>query len=73
MRSESSATLKPADVSDAPRNWPLMRNNVLREDLDAAIEFLKQDDPILTQSKQVEAFEREWSDWLGVKHSVFVN
>lgn len=50
-----------------------MRNNITRSDLDALMEFLKQDDPILTQSKQVEAFEREWSDWLGVRHSVFVN
>jgi CDP-4-dehydro-6-deoxyglucose reductase, E1 len=32
--------------------WPLMRNNIAREDLDAVI---------------------EWSDWLGVRHSVFVN
>ena len=28
---------------------------------------------MLTQSKQVDAFEQEWSDWLGVRHSVFVN
>jgi CDP-6-deoxy-D-xylo-4-hexulose-3-dehydrase len=54
-------------------NWPLMKHNITRKDLDAVIEFLQQDDPILTQSRQVEAFEREWSDWLGVKHSVFVN
>jgi CDP-4-dehydro-6-deoxyglucose reductase, E1 len=54
-------------------DWPLMRNNITRADLDAVIEFLKQDDPILTQSKNVEAFEREWGEWLGVKHSVFVN
>jgi len=54
-------------------DWPLMRNNITRSDLDALIEFLKQDDPILTQSKNVEAFEREWSEWLGVRHSVFVN
>ena len=33
----------------------------------------RQDDPILTQSRNVRAFEDEWSDWLGVKHSVFVN
>ena len=50
-----------------------MRNNIVRSDLDALIEFLRRDDPILTQSSQVEAFEREWSAWLGVKHSVFVN
>jgi len=56
-----------------PLTWPLMANNILREDLDALIEFLKQDDPILTQSANVRAFEREWSDWLGVEYSVFVN
>lgn len=55
------------------RNWPLMKNNIAREDLDAVIGFLQQDDPILTQSKNVAAFEEEWSKWLGVKHSVFVN
>jgi CDP-6-deoxy-D-xylo-4-hexulose-3-dehydrase len=54
-------------------DWPLMRNNFAREDLDAAIEILRRDDPILTQSKEVESFEEEWSRWLGTKHSVFVN
>ena len=53
--------------------FPLMRNNILREDLDAVIEHLKQDDPILTQSTNVRAFETEWSQWLGLKHSVFIN
>ena len=53
--------------------FPLMRNNILREDLDAIIEHLKQDDPILTHGANVRAFEEEWSNWLGVKHSVFVN
>jgi len=50
-----------------------MRNNILREDLDAVIEYLKQDDPILTHGANVSAFEAEWSKWLGVKYSVFVN
>jgi CDP-6-deoxy-D-xylo-4-hexulose-3-dehydrase len=53
--------------------FPLMRNNILREDLDAVIEHLKQDDPILTHGANVRAFESEWSQWLGVRHSVFVN
>jgi CDP-6-deoxy-D-xylo-4-hexulose-3-dehydrase len=53
--------------------WPLMRNNISRDDLQAVIRFLSADDPILTQSKQVELFEQEWSAWLGVRHSVFVN
>ena len=52
---------------------PLMSNNILREDLDVVINFIKQSDPILTQSSNVQAFEKEWSQWLGVKYSVFVN
>jgi CDP-4-dehydro-6-deoxyglucose reductase, E1 len=54
-------------------DWPLMRNNIARCDLDAVIDLLRQEDPILTQSSNVRAFEEEWSRWLGVKHSVFVN
>lgn len=53
-------------------DWPLMENNVTREDFDTLIEFLK-DMPRLTQSKNVAAFEREFSEWVGVRHSVFVN
>jgi CDP-6-deoxy-D-xylo-4-hexulose-3-dehydrase len=53
--------------------YPLMRNNILREDLNAVIEHLKQEDPILTHGANVRAFESEWSAWLGVKYSVFVN
>lgn len=53
-------------------NWPLMKNNITREDLSELIKFL-QEDNILTQSKNVKAFEEEWSKWLGVKYSVFVN
>ena len=52
---------------------PLMKNNITRDDLDVLIKFLQQDDPILTQSSNVQAFEKEWSQWLGVKYSVYVN
>lgn len=58
---------------EADLDWPLMRNNISREDLDAVIDYLGQDDPPLTHGKQVLAFEKEWSEWLGVRHSVFVN
>jgi CDP-4-dehydro-6-deoxyglucose reductase, E1 len=50
-----------------------MKNNISRADLAGVIDFLRQDDPVLTQSSQVQEFEREWSAWLGVKHSVFIN
>jgi len=53
-------------------DWPLMENNITAEDINDLIAFLKKN-PILTQSANVREFEREWSDWLGVKHSVFVN
>ena len=53
--------------------YPLMRNNILREDLDAVIKYLQKDDPILTNGPYVKEFEAEWSKWLGVKYSVFVN
>lgn len=49
-----------------------MENNITREDLDHLIAFL-QSAPILTQSSQVRQFEKAWSHWLGVSHSVFVN
>ena len=53
-------------------NWPLMENNITMQDLDVLVEFLK-GQPRLTQSDNVLAFEKEWSEWLGVKYSVFVN
>ncbi len=54
-------------------NWPLMKNNISRTDLDAVIKYLKLDDPILTSGKNVLDFENKWSKWLGVKYSIFVN
>jgi CDP-6-deoxy-D-xylo-4-hexulose-3-dehydrase len=53
-------------------NWPLMENNITQEDVNSLIKFLKKM-PRLTQSDNVRAFEKEWSDWLGVRYSVFVN
>jgi CDP-6-deoxy-D-xylo-4-hexulose-3-dehydrase len=50
-----------------------MENNITREDLDELITYLQDEEPRLTQGENVAAFEREWSDWLGVKYSVFVN
>lgn len=51
---------------------PLMANNITAEDRAAVIEFL-QESSMLTQASQVAAFEAEWSQWLGIRHSVFVN
>jgi CDP-6-deoxy-D-xylo-4-hexulose-3-dehydrase len=50
-----------------------MRDNITPSDLEDVIQFLRQEVPVLTQSTEVKEFEREWSRWLGVRHSVFVN
>jgi len=53
---------------------PLMSNNIGRDDVDCLIEFLQQEPiPRLTNGPKVIEFEKAWSEWLGVKHSVFVN
>ena len=51
---------------------PLMKNNIIKNDIDKVITFLKKNS-VLTQSKNVEKFEKNWSKWLGVKYSVFLN
>ena len=53
--------------------YPLMSNNITREDLDLVIKHLQQDNPRLTNGEECRAFEKAWSEWLGVKYSVFVN
>lgn len=54
--------------------WPLMYNNITDADADALIKFLSQRPlPKLTSDQKVAEFEQEWSKWLGVKYSVFLN
>ncbi|WP_038178803.1 DegT/DnrJ/EryC1/StrS family aminotransferase [Vibrio rhizosphaerae] len=53
--------------------FPLMRNNILREDLEPVIQLLQEDNPILTNGPRCREFEAAWSEWLGVKYSVFVS
>jgi len=60
-------------VASSAYSWPLMVNNVEREDLNFLIEYLKQDDPKLTHGPKVQEFEKDWSNWLGVKYSVMLN
>ena len=53
--------------------WPLINDSVTESDKDALIEFIKSPNVRFTQSEKVREFEQSWSNWLGVKHSVFVN
>ncbi len=51
----------------------LMHENFTSGDVNVAIKLLKQKDRKFTQGKHVRKFEKAWSNWLGVKYSVFVN
>ena len=53
-------------------NHPLMANNITKQDNEQVIKFLKTN-PKLTNGDKVKEFEKKWSQWLGVKYSVFVN
>ena len=53
-------------------NIPLMSNNILPEDIEALIDFLRTSDRF-TNGPKVREFEAVWSEWLGVKHTLFVN
>jgi CDP-6-deoxy-D-xylo-4-hexulose-3-dehydrase len=54
-------------------SWPLMHNNVQRQDLDALIDYLREEDPRLTHGPKVAEFEQLWADWVGTEHAVMVN
>lgn len=53
--------------------WPLMHDAILQEDKNKLIEFLSIPGVRLTNGDKVKEFEKAWSSWLGVKHSLFVN
>lgn len=55
------------------KKLPLIKNNIEENDLKDVIKHLNGDDPILTNGPKVREFEKKWSEWLGVKYSVFVN
>lgn len=52
-------------------DWPLMKDTLTWRDRWKLAKFVMTSDKF-TQGRKVEEFERAWSDWLGVKHSLFV-
>jgi len=56
-----------------PFSHSLMHNNFTKGDMNAVIKLLRMKKIFLTQSKYVQKFEKQWSKWLGIKYSVFVN
>ncbi len=53
--------------------FPLIQNNITKQDLEKVKRYLNNENILLTQSKKVKEFENQWSKWLGVKYSIFVN
>ena len=53
--------------------YPLIKNNIEKNDLNGVKLLIDTDNPILTNGPRVLEFEKEWSNWLGVNYSVFVN
>jgi CDP-6-deoxy-D-xylo-4-hexulose-3-dehydrase len=54
--------------------YPLMSDNVTREDCNVLVDFLNQDPiPKLTNGPQVREFEKEWGEWLGTDYNIMVN
>ena len=51
----------------------LVADDVITDDDFESLQSWLGTKPRLSQGPEVAAFEREWSDWLGVKHSVFCN
>ena len=52
--------------------WPLMKDCITKEDKDSLVEFIQTSNRY-TNGPKVKQFEKEWSEWLGVEHSLFVS
>ncbi|MEK2689231.1 DegT/DnrJ/EryC1/StrS family aminotransferase [Bdellovibrio sp. GT3] len=52
--------------------WPLIQNNITDADKTALVKHIMTSDRF-TQGEKVKLFEKSWSQWLGVKHSIFVS
>ena len=53
-------------------NWPLINDNISKTDREVLADFCLNGERF-TNGPKVKEFEKIWSEWLGVKHSVMVN
>lgn len=53
--------------------WPLMNDNITSDDKQKMIDFISIPNVKFTNGEKVKEFEKAWSEWQGIKHSVFVN
>jgi len=53
--------------------WQLINDSITDGDKKALTDFINMPNQRFTNGPKVKEFEKKWSEWLGVKHSVFVN
>ena len=53
-------------------SWPLINDNITQRDREVLADFCL-NGKRFTNGEKVKEFEKVWSEWLGVKHSVMVN
>jgi CDP-6-deoxy-D-xylo-4-hexulose-3-dehydrase len=53
--------------------WPLMNNNITNDDKQNLVDFIMKPNVRFTNGEMVKKFEQTWSEWQGIKYSVFVN
>ena len=53
--------------------WQLINDSITKKDKKKLIDFINTDGVRFTNGKQVKEFEKKWSEWVGCKHSVYVN
>jgi len=54
-------------------NWQLINDSITKKDKKALTDFINTDGVRFTNGEKVKEFEQKWSDWVGCKHSVYVN
>jgi len=53
--------------------WQLINDSITQEDKKALTDFINTDGVRFTNGEKVKEFEKQWSEWVGCKHSVYVN
>ena len=53
--------------------WQLINDSITDSDKKALTDFINEPNQRFTNGRKVKEFEKKWSEWLGVKHSVMIN
>ena len=54
-------------------NWQLINDSITDGDKKALTDFINEPNQRFTNGPKVREFEKKWSEWLGVKHSLMIN